>query len=386
MSDDWVQTTLGKVAEFVNGYPFKPNQLSGTRTPVIRIKQLLDEAAEVDYTDVEIPTKNQIDEGDLIFSWSGTLASRFWHRGPAALNQHLFRVHAKEGTDLGWLHLALDHAVKELLTKTHGTTMKHVTKGVLESHKVLLPPLPVQRRIVDLLAHLDNHLANLQTEREAAEIAATTLREYLFNGAAEGALMPLAEVADWYSGSTPKAGSPEYYEGGTIPWAVIADVLNGPITETATLITEAGLEKIGRLAPIGAVLVTMYGTIGRVGLARVEMATNQAIAWGVAKSNVLPEYLFHALRQLGPRLDSLGRGATQRNINREILRSQLIRLPKLERQQEVVTTLNSLDESVNALDMEIATAEQLRGSMLSALLTGSLLIPELYDSLLSEVA
>jgi type I restriction enzyme S subunit len=176
MGEQWAETTLGNVADFVNGYPFKPADLAGLTYPVIRIKQLLDASAEIDYTDLNTPERNHIKNGDLIFSWSGTLASRIWSRGPAALNQHLFKVNERPGIDRGWLHLALDHAVEELSEKTHGTTMKHITKGVLETHSIRLPPLPVQRRIADLVAHLDNHIADLQSERDAASRVLVRMR------------------------------------------------------------------------------------------------------------------------------------------------------------------------------------------------------------------
>jgi len=182
-NDEWEDLTLGESADFINGFAFKPTHLEGTALPVIRIRQLLDPSAEVDYTDIEVPQRNLIRDGDLIFSWSGTLASRFWRRGPAALNQHLFKVLARTGSDLGWLHLALDHSVNELMMKTHGTTMKHVTKKTLESHNVRRPPLAVQRRVVDLMANLDNHLANLRAEREAAEQTRLAMVVLLLSGA-----------------------------------------------------------------------------------------------------------------------------------------------------------------------------------------------------------
>ena len=47
--------------------------------------------------------------------------------------------------------------------------MKHVTTGVLEAHRVSLPPLPVQRRIVDLMAHLDNQIAGMDVEVSTLE-------------------------------------------------------------------------------------------------------------------------------------------------------------------------------------------------------------------------
>lgn len=164
LSHEWEQVPLAEVAEFVNGYAFKPEHLNGTEVPVVRIKQLLDPTADVDYTDIPVPEKNRISDGDLIFSWSGTLASRFWDRGPAALNQHLFRVHPKGDNDIRWLQLVLEHAVDDLLAKTHGTTMKHVTKGVLEAHLVFRPPVADQVEAACLLGSLNASRAGLDTE------------------------------------------------------------------------------------------------------------------------------------------------------------------------------------------------------------------------------
>ena len=61
-----------RLAEFINGYPYKPEQLGIDGLPVIRIRQLVDPSAEVDYA--EAPGNAvYIDYGDLVFSWSGSL-------------------------------------------------------------------------------------------------------------------------------------------------------------------------------------------------------------------------------------------------------------------------------------------------------------------------
>lgn len=170
----------------------------------------------------------------------------------------------------------------------------------------------------------------------------------------------LGEVASWGSGGTPKAGKAEYYEGGTIPWAVIADVQDGPIAVTERGLTPLGVAQIGHTAPPNAVLVTMYGTIGRVGLTEVELATNQAIAWGVANERILlPKFLFYWLRNHRQTLDGLGRGATQRNINREIIKSQVIKLPPLNVQRRIVDLMEHLDSQVAGLRNESAAVEHL---------------------------
>jgi type I restriction enzyme S subunit len=153
--DDWVETTLDGIAEYINGYPFKPGDLGEVGLPVIRIKQLLDPNEPVDRTEIDAPERCLLRDGDIVFSWSGTLAVRIWNRGPARLNQHLFRVVEKQGVYKGIIPLILDHAIEELEEKSHGTTMKHITKQSLLPHKVLLPPLTEQKRIVDMISSND---------------------------------------------------------------------------------------------------------------------------------------------------------------------------------------------------------------------------------------
>lgn len=150
-NDHVARTALGKIAEFQNGYPFKPRDLGTEGLPVIRIKQLLDPAAPPDRSTVNVDPRHRIDDGDLIFSWSGTLAVRVWDRGPALLNQHLFRVVERHGVDRRWLRFALDYATRALADKTHGTTMKHITKAELLPHPVGVPLIADQQRIADTL-------------------------------------------------------------------------------------------------------------------------------------------------------------------------------------------------------------------------------------------
>jgi type I restriction enzyme S subunit len=169
MRDGWVETNLDGIAEYINGYPFKPADLGETGVPVIRIKQLLDPNEPVDRTQTETPERCLLRNGDIVFSWSGTLAVRIWNRGTAKLNQHLFRVVEKEGVYKGIIPLILDHAIDELEEKSHGTTMKHITKQTLLPHKVLLPPLPEQKRIVDLISSVDSYIEVISNQGERSK-------------------------------------------------------------------------------------------------------------------------------------------------------------------------------------------------------------------------
>jgi len=402
MSDEWVETTLGEVANYINGYPFKPADLSGSRLPVIRIKQLLDPSADVDYTDVDVPDKVLISDGDLIFSWSGSLASRIWDRGAAALNQHLFRVVERPGVSRGWLHLALDHAVTDLMEKTHGTTMKHVTKGVLESHRVTLPPLAVQRRIVDLMAHLDNHLANLRAEREALVMARTLFIDELTCGPLSigGRFGALDEWQERSIGNlcTIKSGyafkSSDWIEGGT-PVIQIGNVKDFRIdSESMKSVSEEIAESAKRFRVVnGDILVAMTGNVGTV--ARVTaleegFLVNQRVGLitECQTDQVDPDWLFFLLKS-SPCQEGM-RGRSKKSIQANISPTEFhgipVRIPPLPAQREIAALLGAISDDVRTLDVEAAGLSDARTVVLTRLLSNSFDFPAGYDSLLVEVA
>jgi restriction endonuclease S subunit len=180
--EGWVETTLGGIAEYINGYPFKPEDLGLSGLPVIRIKQLLNPEEPVDRSGVDVPEKCLLRDGDIVFSWSGTLAVKVWNRGPAKLNQHLFRVVEKPGVHRGIVPLMIDHALEELAEKSHGTTMKHITKQTLLPHKVMLPPHPEQVRIVDLVATVDSYIEAIQDQLASSVSLRSGLLADLLNG------------------------------------------------------------------------------------------------------------------------------------------------------------------------------------------------------------
>src|SRR4051794_30197251 len=87
---EWTESTLGDLADYINGYAFKPTDWQEQGLPIVRIAQLTEATAQFDRYPGRLPERYLIDDGDLIFSWSATLMTLIWDRGPAYLNQHLF--------------------------------------------------------------------------------------------------------------------------------------------------------------------------------------------------------------------------------------------------------------------------------------------------------
>ncbi|MDQ2742772.1 MAG: restriction endonuclease subunit S, partial [Chloroflexota bacterium] len=171
----------------------------------------------------------------------------------------------------------------------------------------------------------------------------------------------LASVASWGSGGTPTATNRSFY-GGPIPWAVIGDLTDATVIDTAAQITEMALvQSSAKLVPAGTVLIAMYGSIGKLGIAGVPMATNQAIAFASPHAGVLDRrYLFHYLRSQRHRLNGEGKGATQQNISQTILKAWPIPLAPLPEQERIVA---AIEEQFSRLDAGVAALERVRQNL-----------------------
>ncbi len=147
---DWELVPLGKLGRYINGMAFKPSDWEKTGLPIIRIQNLTNPNAPFNYYSKPVKERYYVRNGDLLISWSATLGAYLWDRGDAILNQHIFRVEVnEERVDKKFLMYAVKQALDQLQKRTHGATMRHVTKRDFESFEVPVPrSLAEQRRIV----------------------------------------------------------------------------------------------------------------------------------------------------------------------------------------------------------------------------------------------
>ncbi len=159
----------------------------------------------------------------------------------------------------------------------------------------------------------------------------------------------MPEVVKWGSGGTPKATVKEYYENGTIPWLVIGDLNDNIVMESASKITEAGLNNSSaKMIPKDTLLVAMYGSIGKLGITGIECCTNQAIAYAKELKGVTTKYMYYYMMMLKPELISKGKGGTQKNISQTVLNSLDVIVPPLEEQERIVFKIEELFSEIDA--------------------------------------
>ena len=174
----WTVRALDEVANYLNGLAlqkFPPSDDSWL--PVIKIAQLRKgDTVGADRAGKNIKPEYVVQNGDVLFSWSGSLEVEVWCGGVGALNQHLFKVTSKEFPKwfyFLWTRHHLDHFRQIAASKA--TTMGHIQRVHLTEAKVLVPPASMLKAVDACFASLlDRRIENeLQTQ------TLTTLRDTL---------------------------------------------------------------------------------------------------------------------------------------------------------------------------------------------------------------
>ena len=144
---------LGDVATYINGYAFKPEDRGDVGLPIIRIQDLTGNSYDLGFYDGDYPEKIEINDGDVLISWSASLGVYIWNKGKALLNQHIFKVaFDKVEIDKNYFVYAVKHKLDEMASKTHGATMKHIIKKDFDA---TLIPYPSKDKQVEISSNLD---------------------------------------------------------------------------------------------------------------------------------------------------------------------------------------------------------------------------------------
>jgi type I restriction enzyme S subunit len=189
-TDDWQTKPLDSVAGFLNGlalqkYPVADGEES---LPVIKIAQLrAGHTKSADRAGMSVPEAYVINDGDLLFSWSGSLEVDFWCGGRGALNQHLFKV-SSTVAPLWFAYFWTKHHLPEFrsIAANKATTMGHIQRKHLTAAEVLLPPPAVLAAMDKAMRPIITHMIQLRLEaRTLAE-----LRDELLPKLLSGELTP----------------------------------------------------------------------------------------------------------------------------------------------------------------------------------------------------
>ncbi len=288
------------------------------------------------------------------------------------------------------------------------------TKGIVEGFwrlytddfynvTALLPPPEEQDQIVAYLRVQDAHIARfIKAKRDLIKLLTEQKLRIIDHAVTRGldasvALKPsgiewLGEMPEhWdasrlkycvsriHAGGTPDTGVDGYWSDSSdgIPWLLIADVTRADrVVNSTKRLTQAGLES-KRLAvvPAGAVLYTMYASIGKAAILEIDSAINQAILGLEPKSNLLEaEFLFFWLRSLERHIKNLASTSTQANLNAAKVKALPMFLPPVEEQKLICDWIKSecriFDDAIARTEEEIKLIREYRDRLIADVVTG----------------
>ena len=185
LPDGWKQASLIDIADYLNGLAmqkYRPT-VDETGIPVLKIKELrqgcCDDNSEL--CSPSIKSEYIIHDGDVIFSWSGSLLVDFWCGGICGLNQHLFKVTSNKYNKwfyYAWTKHHLDRFIAVAADKA--TTMGHIKRDELSKAEVLIPNEADYKRIETLLQPIyDLIIANRIENKKLAETRDTLLHKLM---------------------------------------------------------------------------------------------------------------------------------------------------------------------------------------------------------------
>jgi type I restriction enzyme S subunit len=243
---------------------------------------------------------------------------------------------------------ALRSQLPQLLARRVGGAQPNISQKIIRGTVIPLPPLPEQRRIVEILVQADG----LRKRRAEADAKAARILPSLFykmfgdpaTREGKGSTEPLGKLVDPQSGGTPAKENRSYWDGN-IPWISPKDMKRDFIDDAQDHITQLALDETNiRLVPIDAILIVVRGMI----LARyVPLAVNvkpvtinqDMKALRVKDPRVSPLYLFAAMKALGQRLHaSVGTAAHgTRKLDTDLLLSLPILIPDKQKHSDFVS-------------------------------------------------
>lgn len=176
----WQARSLDSIANYLNGLALQkfPPETEDEFLPVIKIAQLrAGIATNADRASARLRPDYVVHDGDVLFSWSGSLEVEFWCGGDGALNQHLFKVTSTEVPKWFYYLATRQHlSMFRQIAASKATTMGHIQRQHLTQAKVPVPPLPVLTAATKIIEPLlDKRISNSLQVRQLAQVRDTLL-------------------------------------------------------------------------------------------------------------------------------------------------------------------------------------------------------------------
>ena len=357
---------LGDIATYINGYAFKPQDWSDEGVPIIRIQDLTGNSYQANRYNGEYASKYEVNDGDVLISWSASLGVYVWHGEKAVLNQHIFKVvFDKERISKDFFVHQVGLILENAASDAHGATMKHLTKPVFDALPFYLPPYEKQCEIAEVLDKATN-LISLRKQQlsKLDELVKARFVEMFENVTEENALENLCHFID-YRGKTPEksdSGLPFITAKNIRMHYMSFDTQEFISKENYDKVMTRGIPKVGDVvftteAPLGNVCrIPQFDTDFYIGQRIITMQTKL----------LNPVYLEYALSSDDFKRKLVGKssGSTVTGIRSKLLGKLTIPVPSKGLQNQFATFVERVDQQKQTVQQSLEKLELMKKALM----------------------
>ena len=388
----WELTRVKYSGKFLNGYPFKPEDWSDIGKPIIRIQTLTGTNTDTNKYEGILDDRYMVKRDDLLFSWSTTLGMYRWSGEDGWLNQHIFKVIPNELFNTDFYVFLFDPLTIFLESKSHGSTMTHLTKDNFGSNYIPLPPLTEQHQIVSFLDEKTSLIDDLIKKKEQKIGLLKEYRTSLINRVITKGLNPDCPMKD--SGVEWIGEIPSHWDVRKLKYGVSHIVEKGQPSSSDVKISPENIESgTGRCLSLysdyegegfefhqGDVLLNKL----RLYLKKIYLTTSDGYSMGEMivlrpiDGLMNNKYLFNTLFHQGliDLLDSQSNGVKLPRVSPDVIINTDVMYPPLPEQEQIVSFLDEktgeIDRTIQSEKNKIELLKEYRQSLISSVITGKI--------------
>ena len=392
MKAGWKTVKLGDVAkEFIVPQRDKPKNLCGD-IPWCRIEDIdgiylsgSKSGKGVTAKDVKEMPLRIFPTGTVIVSCSADLGRCAIVSKPLITNQTFLGIVPDETIDAQYLYYLLRSRAEQLNSMATGATIKYLSRDKFSSLEIPLPPLAEQKRIVALLdgafAGIDEAKAKAEESLRLAYAAFKAQLQSAFGRRGSNWVdRTLEEVSTTFGRGKSKhrpRNAPHLY-GGKYPFIQTGDIrsANHTITKYSQTYSDAGLAQ-SKLWPKGTICITIAANIAETAILDFDACFPDSVIGVVADPKIADiGYIEYVLQSLKARLQSMGKGSAQANINMGTFENERFPFPPVAEQRKMVSLLDTLSihahELAGLYEAKEGALSELKNSLLSHAFAGEL--------------
>lgn len=373
-----IRMKIKDICDLQNGRAFKPSDWGTTGLPIIRIQNLNDERAPFNYYSGKYNLAQEVDNGDLLFSWSGTPGTSFgaflWNRGKGVLNQHIFKVIPKVEVEKTYLMYALNGNISTIISKAHGGVgLQHITKKELDEIEIQMVSISRQKEIVEILEKVS--LLIFLRKQQLAKLDELVKARFveMFGDPVSNPLhwkkVKLSELADIKIGPFGSLLHKEDYVTGGHPLVNPSHIINGRIIvdNDLTLTEEKYFELSAYHLKKNDVVLGRRGEMGRCAVVDEEgLLCGTGSLLIRTNGTVTADYIQKIISfpTFKKTIEDMAVGQTMPNLNVPIVSNFMIIVPPLSVQKDYYDLVERVDQQKQTVQQSLEKLELMKKALM----------------------